>query len=302
MTIAFPEAGPVRLRTHLAEYPVSHALRAGEVKSDFVTLDFCGPKQAYEGFKPMVREGAYDASELAIVTFLQAKAFGKPLVALPAFVLGRFQHGLIGYNASRGEIAPKDLEGRRVGVRSYTQTTGVWLRGILRHEYGVDLDRVKFVTFEDPHVTEYRDPPGVERAKGDKKLDQMLLDGDLDAAIMGDLPKDPRIRPLIPDPDAAARAWHAKYGAVQINHIFVVNEALSRTRPDVVKEIFRLLLASKRAAPPPAGGVDSLPFGIAAMRKPLELIIQYALEQKIIPRPLTVDELFDDTTRKLSPS
>ena len=185
-------------------------------------------------------------------------------------------------------------------MRAYTQTTGVWLRGILKHEYGVDLERVKFVTMEDPHVTEYRDPPFVERASGTKKLDQMLLDGDVDAAIMGDLPKDPRIRPLIPDPDAAARAWHAKHGAVQINHIFVVNEELSKTRPDVVQEIFRLLLASKRAGPAP-GGADSLPFGLAAMRKPLELITQYALEQKIIPRPVTVDELFDDTTRALAP-
>jgi 4,5-dihydroxyphthalate decarboxylase len=299
MTSAFPTAGPVTLRAHLAEYPVSHALRAGEVRSDLVKLDFCGPKQAYEGFKPMVREGAYDASELAIVTFLQAKAYGKPLVALPAFVLGRFQHGLIGYNASKGELGPKDVEGRRVGVRSYTQTTGVWLRGILAHEYGVDLDRVHFVTFEDPHLTEYRDPPGVERASGAKKLDQMLLDGDVDAAIMGDLPKDPRIRPLIPDPEAAARAWHAKYGAVQVNHIFVVNEALSKTRPDVVKEIFRLLLASKKAAPQPPGTIDSLPFGVASLRKPLELITQYAFEQKIIPRRLEVDELFDDTTREL---
>ena len=297
MTIAFPEAGPITLRTHLAEYPVSHAVRAGEVRSDLVKLDFVGPKQAYEGFKPMVREGAYDASELALVTFLQAKAYGKPLVALPAIVLGRFQHGLIGYNAGKGELAPKDIEGRRVGVRSYTQTTGVWLRGILAHEYGVDLGRVKFVTMEDPHVTEYRDPAFVERASGAKKLDQMLLDGDVDAAIMGDLPKDPRIRPLIPDPEAAARAWHAKHGAVQINHIFVVNEDLSKTRPDVVKEIFRLLQASKKAAP--AGGVDSLPFGVAAMRKPLELIIQYALEQKIIPRHIEVDALFDDTTRAL---
>ena len=164
MTIAFPKAGPITLKTHLAEYPVTHALRAGEIKSDLVTLDFVGPKQAYEGFKPMVRESAYDASELAIVTFLQAKAFGKPFVALPAFVLGRFQHNLIGYNAGKGELAPKDLEGKRVGVRAYTQTTGVWLRGILQHEYGVDLGKVKFVTFEDPHVTEYNDPPGVERA------------------------------------------------------------------------------------------------------------------------------------------
>jgi 4,5-dihydroxyphthalate decarboxylase len=299
MTIAFPQAGPIALKTHLAEYPVTRALRAGEVRSDLVKLDFIGPKQAYEGFKPMVRENAYDASELALVTFLQAKAYGKPLVALPAIVLGRFQHGLIGYNAARGELRPKDIQGRRVGVRSYTQTTGVWLRGILKHEYGVDLDKVKFVTMEDPHVTEYRDPPFVERASGAKKLDQMLLDGDVDAAIMGDLPKDPNIRPLIPDPDAAARAWHAKHGAVQINHIFVVNEQLSKTRPDVVQEIFRLLLASKRAGS--AGGVDSLPFGVEAMRKPLELIAQYALEQKIIPRAVTVDELFDDTTRALRP-
>ena len=299
MTIAFPEAGPVTLRTHLAEYPVSHAVRAGEVRSDLVRLDYVGPKQAYEGFKPLVREGAYDASELALVTFLQAKAYGKRLVALPAIVLGRFQHGLIGYNAGKGELAPKDIEGRRVGVRSYTQTTGVWLRGILAHEYGVDLGRVKFVTMEDPHVTEYRDPPFVERASGAKKLGQMLLDGDVEAAIMGELPKDPHIRPLIPDPEAAARAWHAKHGAVQINHIFVVNADLSKTRPDVVKEIFRLLLASKKAAPPPAGGIDSLPFGVAAMRKPLELIAQYAFEQKIIPRHIAVDELFDDTTRTL---
>src|SRR5262249_15829749 len=129
MTVAFPAAGPVTLRAHLAEYPVTHALRAGEISSDLVKLDFVGPKHACEGFKPMVREGAFDASELAIVTFLQAKAYGKPLVALPAFVLGRFQHNLIGYNASKGALGPKDLEGRRVGVRSYTQTTGVWLRG-----------------------------------------------------------------------------------------------------------------------------------------------------------------------------
>jgi 4,5-dihydroxyphthalate decarboxylase len=299
MTIAFPKAGPITLKTHLAEYPISHALRAGEVSSNIVKMEFVGPKQAYEGFKPMVRENAYDASELALVTFLQAKAYGKPFVALPAIVLGRFQHGLIGYNSDKGTLSPKDLEGRRVGVRSYTQTTGVWLRGILKHEYGVDLAKVKFVTMEDPHVTEYRDPPFVERASDEKKLDQMLLDGDVDAAIMGDLPKDPRIRPLIPDPDAAAKAWHAKHGAVQINHIFVVSQELSKTRPDVVQEIFRLLLASKMGSP--AAGNPSLPFGVEAMRKPLEMIAQYALEQKIIPRAVTVDELFDDTTRRLAP-
>jgi 4,5-dihydroxyphthalate decarboxylase len=299
MTVAFPNAGPVKLKTNLADYPVTRALRSGAIKSDLVSFDFAGPKLAYEGFKPMVREAAFDAGELAIVTFLQAKAYGKPLVLLPAVVMGRFQHQCIGYNTRNGTLKPDAIAGRRFGVRSYTQTTGVWLRGVLQHEHGIDPAKVRWTSFEDSHLAEYRDPPHVERASGAKKIDQMLLDGDLDGAILGALPDDPRVKPLFPDPQAAARQWAKKHGTVPINHLFAVNAALSKTRPDVVTEIYRVLKASKANAPADPSGIDFHPFGVTALRKPLELVMQYALEQKIIPRRFAVDELFDETTGTL---
>jgi 4,5-dihydroxyphthalate decarboxylase len=292
----FPATGKVRLRTNLADYPVVRALKAGEVRSDLVDLDFCGPTPANRGFKPMVREGAFDAGELAIGTFLQAKVFGKPLVMLPAAVMARFQHHTIVYNSAKGRLEPKDLEGRRIAVRSYTQTTGIWVRGILVHEHGVDLSRLTWVCPDDAHLAEYRDPANVERpGPGAKPLDRMLIDGDVDAAIPAtDLTKDhPHIRHLFADPNAEARAWAAKYGTVPVNHYFVVSSALAEARPDVVAEIYRLLQESKRLAPPPADGIDFHPMGVEANRKPLELMVQYSVEQQIIPRAFTVDELFE---------
>jgi 4,5-dihydroxyphthalate decarboxylase len=295
----YPAAGPVTLRTNLADYPGTRALKSGEVRSDLVHFDFAGPKAAHEAFKPMVREGAFDAGELAIVTYLQTKAFGKPWVLLPAVVMGRFQHQCLLVNAARGVRVPKDLEGRRAGIRSYSQTTGVWLRGILQHDYGVDLTRVRWVVNDDAHVAEYRDPPEIERLPpGAKKVDQMLLDGELDAAILGaDLPGEPRVRHLIENPHAAALAWAKKHGTVPVNHLFAVREELSRGRPDIVREIYRMLKQSKEAAGPPKDGPDFLLFGIEALRKLLELVVQYAHEQKLVPRRFTVDELFEETTR-----
>jgi len=303
MTIAFPDAGPITLTTNLQDYPQTRALKSGEVKSDLVRFDFTGPKSAFEGFKPMVREGKFDAGELAIITFLQAKVYGKPFVLLPAVMMGRFQHQCMLINAKLGDLKPKDIEGKRVGIRSYTQTTGAWVRGILQHEYDVDLSRVTWVCHEDPHLAEYHEPPGmgIERLPpGSPKVDALLLDGKLDGAILGnDLPNEPRVRPLIENPRVAAAEWCKKYDATPVNHLFVVNTALSQRRPDVVREIFRMLLESRKAAPPGKEGIDFLPFGVEPMRKSLELIIQYAVEQKLIPRSFVVDELFDDTTRVL---
>src|SRR5215468_5795936 len=117
--MGYPSVGPITLRTNLADYPVTAALKEGRTSSPLVKFDFCGPKTAHDGFKPMVRENAYDAGELAIVTFLQAKAFGKPYVLLPAPISGRFQHHCIGYNIEHGELRPKDIENHKVGVRTY---------------------------------------------------------------------------------------------------------------------------------------------------------------------------------------
>jgi len=288
------------VKTLLGDYPITLPLKKGEVRSPSVSFDFADVKTPSTAFKRVVRNLEFDCAELAIVTFLMAKAHGKPLVLLPAVVVARFQHPHIVYNAERGPLSPADLAGRRVGMRSYTVTTTTWLRGILANDYGVDLDRVKWVTFEEPHVAEFRDPPSVERAPEGKELMAMLLAGEIDAAILPAVPDDPRLKPLIPDPKAAAEAWRRKYGALQINHMMVVKDSLSKSDPQAVREIYRLLAESKKAAKlPKPGELDTTPFGLEVNRHNLEVVIDTVYRQRMIPRRFAVEELFDDLTRTL---
>lgn len=294
-----PATGPVKLRTNLADYPVTLALKEGRVSSSLVDLEFCGPKAAHDGFKDMLRRNAYDAGELAIVTYLQAKIYGKPWVLLPTPIHGRFQHHCIGYNVEHGPLRPRDIEGRKVGVRTYAQTTGLWVRGILQHECGVDLDKVTWLTIDEAHLAEYHDPPNCQQLPKGSRIDQMMLSGELAAAILGvDMPKDPRVRTLIADPHAAAQEWYRREGVIPINHLFVVHQDVSKHRPDVVREIYRLLAESRAQAP--ATAVSGLPpLGFEANRKGIGMAIDWAFEQKIIPRRLSVEELFDDVTASL---
>jgi 4,5-dihydroxyphthalate decarboxylase len=221
-------------------------------------------------------------------------------VLLPAVLVSRGQHHTIAYNPERGPLKPSELNGKRVGVRAYTVTTGTWVRGILASDYGVDIDKVEWITFEDPHVAEYCDPDIVKRAPESKELAQMLLDGDVAAGIVGDKLPDPKLKHLIPDADAVAQKWAERHHGVPINHMVVVRQELSRSRPDVVKDIFRALHESKRAAGLPDGGeLDPYRFGVEACRPILEIIIDFCHQQKLIPRRMSVDELFDDTTRVL---
>lgn len=289
------------LKVNLGPNPANAAINDGRVRSDCVELDCCGPKVAHQGFKPMLREQAYQAGELAINTLLQAKAYGKPWVVLPVPLIGNFQHHCIGYNAAFGKLSPADLVGRRVGVRMYTQTTGLWVRGILQHEYGVDLDKVTWMTLEDSHLAEYQDPPNCERLPNGSKIADMLLAGELDAAILSrkDWPADPNVQRLIPNADAAAKAWYEREGVVPINHMFVVHEEVSRRHPEAVRELYRMF-EEARALAPAAVQAALPPLGMEANRKGLELAIQWSYEQKIIPRRLSVDELFDDVTRALN--
>jgi 4,5-dihydroxyphthalate decarboxylase len=294
-----PATGPVKLRTNLSDYPVTLGMKDCRVRSSLVSLDFCGPKTAHDGFKDMVQRNLYDAGELAIVTYLQAKAFDKPYVILPAPISGRPQHHCIGFNIEHGDLKPKDIEGRKVGVRTYAQTTGLWVRGILQHEYGVDLDKVHWLTVGDGHLAEYQDPPNCTRLPKGSKIDQMMLDGEVAAAILGvDMPKDPRVRTLVPDPHAAAKAWIKREGVIPINHMFAIHKDLSENRPDVVRVIFRMIVESRALAPPEVAAALP-PLGLEANRKGLEMAIDWSYEQKIIPRRMRVDELFDDTTAHL---
>ena len=282
-------------------YPHTQALKSGQIKSDRVNLRLTEVNPVYKAFLMMAREQKFDVSEMAVVTYLQAKAYAKPITLMPATMMGRFQHGTMLYNAERGTLTPQNLPGRRVGVRSFAQTTGCWIRGILWKDYGLDLATVKWVTFEDAHLAEFRDPPGVERAAAGKEMTKMLLDGELDAAIFGgNMPNDPRLKSVIADPDTAAKEWYATHRTVPVNHMVVVKTRLSQSDPGAVREIFRMLAESKKAAGlPKAGAIDTIPFGFAAVKPALELMSSYALEMKIIPRRYSVEELFDETTRAL---
>ncbi|KEQ03710.1 ABC transporter substrate-binding protein [Pseudorhizobium pelagicum] len=286
------------IHTLLAEYGVTRALRNGEVNSTLLRLNYADYDPSNLGFKAFVSEAAFQAGELAIVTFLMAKARGAPLVLMPAPISGRFQHHCIAYNAENRHLSPKDLEGKRVGVRAYTQTTGVWVRGILQNEYGVDLDKITWVCFEDAHVENYAEPSNVTRGQKGQKLVDMLLDGSLDAAMLGsNMPDDPRLKTVIPDPNEAAKAWYDRTGVIPLNHVFVVREDLSRERPDLVRELYRMLKESKAKAG--LKGLDTRPYGVEANRKTLQTIIRYSRQQGLINRLLEVDELFDDVTRAL---
>ena len=234
----------MRLRTLLGDHPCTAALKNGSIKSDVVTFDFAEVSPTHKGFKPMVREQAFDVSEMAIVTYLMAKSFGKPMVLLPSVVMARSQHAYALYSAKLGALTPADLNGKRVGIRSFTTTTGAWLRGILANDYDVDLNSIRWVTFEDAHVAEFRDT--TVRASSDKQIVQMLIDGELDA-VLGEKSDHPDLKPLFPSVIAEEKSWFAKHNVMPINHMVVVSKDLSQKHPEAVREVFRLLQDSAAA-------------------------------------------------------
>ena len=282
-----------KLRTLLGDHNVTRAMKSGEIRSAGLIFDFADVKVPNTAFKRVVRDLEFDVAELAIVTFLVARAHGKPLSLVPAVVTARFQHPFLICDAERGPLAPGDLPGRRVGLRSYSVTTAAWVRSVLADDYGVGLERVNWVTFEEPHVAEYRDPPNVERAPPGKDMISMLREGTLDAAIVGEQPSDSRWVPVIPDPAAAAQAWHQRTGALQVNHMLVVREALAKDRSHPVDEILRLFSESKRAAGLPApDALDMNPVGLETNHRNLEVAIDCVYRQGMIPKRFEVEELF----------
>ena len=274
----------MRLKTLLGDYAVTNALKSGQVGSSLVQFDYADVTPPHAGFKRVVRDLEFDVAEIAIVTFLMAKAYGKPYVLLPAVMFGRFQHP---YLVSIQDLSPKQLEGKRVAIRSSSVTTVAWLRGILADDYGVDLAKIRWVTFEDAHVAEFRDPPNTERAPAGKTALGMLLDGEVDAAVLSDpVPRDSRLRPVIPDPPAAIADWRQRKAPLQINHMVAVKTTLAR---EIRDEVYRLLLESKKLGAPDDPGC---PFGIEENRSNLEVAVDYVHRQGLIPKRYAVDELF----------
>ena len=297
--MTLPASAPVTLQSLLGNHAGTEALKTGRVSSPLVTFDYEDVKVVNTRFKAMMRDLKYDVGEIAVATYLQGYEYRKPYMLLPATIVGRNQHHTIFYNAERGSLAPSELSGKRVGVRAYTQTTGAWVRGVLAEDHGVDLQSVTWVTFEEPHLAEYRDPANVERAAEGKTVKQMLLDGEIDAAILGDVAEEGPLKHLIQDHGAAGRAWARTHGGVPINHVAVIRQSIADSRPDVVREVYRVLKESRAAAALPADLDDPLRFGVGATRQSLEQMVAYAFQQGLISRRPTADELFGGATRIL---
>ncbi|HWV55147.1 ABC transporter substrate-binding protein, partial [Pseudorhodoplanes sp.] len=222
------------LSVAIGDYPHTRLLKERLASSpDFNFVDVSPITKA---FAQMVRQGTYDISEMALVTFLQAKAFGKPLVLIPAAVAARSQEiSLIKLAKNDAIRGPADLRGKRIGVRAYSQTTGAWLRGILAENFGIAPETVHWTTFEDPHVAEYSDPPFATRAKPGSVLLDMLRAGELDAVIVGnDKPTDSDLADVYPDAGGAGREFARKHGFVPVNHVIVAKQSVVDQHRDVL--------------------------------------------------------------------
>jgi 4,5-dihydroxyphthalate decarboxylase len=298
----------------------NQALKYGTVKPRTCSFEFVEVDPLIDAFRRMVRGLEFDVSEMSLTTYVTARAYGKRFIALPIFLVRAFHHGAIVYNTLSGIKEPKDLEGRKVGVnRGYTVTTGVWARGVLQHQYGVDLDSITWVLSGDEHVAEYRPPPNVVPIEKGKKMADLVASGELPAAIGLEI-ESPDVKPLIPNAAEAGLAALRNQGHYPINHLIVVKEELLDAHPDLGPDIFNAFAEAKRhyvrrlesgqiekptriddlhRRVMETTGRDPLPYGIAPNRQPLEELIQYAFEQRIIPRRVPLEELFPSNTHGL---
>jgi 4,5-dihydroxyphthalate decarboxylase len=248
-------------------------------------------KPVHKASKGFVNDQAVDLAELAVVTLLQAVAYGKPVVLLPVTALGRFQHQTL---VTMDRLAVGDIEGRRAGVRSWSQTTGVWMRGFLTEQYGVDLRKIVWVTYEGAHVAEARDPDFVTRAPQGARLQADFLEGRLDFGIMGnELPGDDRIRTAIADAPDVAAEWSRANGFAPVNHVLGVTEQAAREHSAVVCAAYDAMRKVVESLPRGPEPVDLNPVGFAGLRRPVSRAAAYALEQGVLPRPVEFDELVE---------
>jgi 4,5-dihydroxyphthalate decarboxylase len=311
-------AGP-KLKTVIRTQGNNQALKDGSVAPKTFAFDFEEVPVLIDAFRRMVRGLEFDISEMAITTYICAKAHRKRLTAVPIFLVRAFHHGAIVYNTKAGVCAPKDLEGKRVGVnRGYTVTTGLWARSILQQEHGVDLSRITWVLSGDEHVAEYRPPANVVPIEKGKNMADMVASGELAAAI-GIEVDSPDVKALIPHALEAGLAALRSRGHYPINHTVVVKDDVLNDHPDLAPDVFNAFAQAKRlyierlkagkiAKPTPVDEVhrrvmeitgDPLPYGIEPNRRVLEDLIASSLAQGIITRPVTVDELFPRSTHRL---
>jgi hypothetical protein len=310
----------MKLKTALVTRGHTQALKDGSIRPRTFEFEFEEVPAIIQAFRRMVRGLDFDISEMAITTYICARAYGKKFTALPIFPMRAFHHGAVVHNITTGIHDPKDLEGRKVGVnRGYTVTTGVWARAILQHHYGVDLNRITWVLSGDEHVAEWQPPRNVVPIEPGRKMEDLVVSGEIPAAI-GVQVESPDVARLIPNATEAALEALRKHAFYPINHTVVVKDELLAAHPTLAADLFHAFAEAKRpyvrrladgGIPQPSKDDevfrrvmditgDPLPYGIAPNRRMLEAIVQYATEQRIIPRAVAVEELFPRSTHALT--
>jgi 4,5-dihydroxyphthalate decarboxylase len=296
----------------VATYGVTAPLKSGAVDIGRRQLRQIAIESITAAMRRMVRDLEFDICEMAVTTYLCARAHGKPITAIPVFVTRNFHHWAA-FTTDRAEITtPKDLEGRRVAVnRGYTVTTGVWVRGILQTQYGVDLGRITWVPTDDEHVAEFQYPGNVDVSCRGRSAGDLLLSGDCVAAIGDVRAQSPLIRPLIPNARAAGFEYFRTTGIYPINHTITIRNAVLAEQPGMARELFEAFMRAKiayyaglRDAAVPSSadagpaeilhvlGIEPFPYGLDANRKALNAITAFAIDQQILQHPWTLTDLF----------
>lgn len=307
----------LELRTAVGNYGHTKPLKDGTIASTMFTLEHIEVTPVVSIFRRMVRGLEFDVAEMALSTYMCARAHGKPFTGIPVFLTRAFYHGGLAVNTRSGITSPKELEGRRVGLRSYTLTPGVWTRGILQTEYGVDLEAVTWVLSGDEHVAEFVPPPNV-LSSPNNNLGEMLLSGEIDAAIGAGPVDSPDVQPLFAEPDDADAAWHRKTGIYPISHMVVVKDAQLEENPGLEGELFEVFKTAKAhyferlhsdddLSPADRGllkmaevvGGDPIPYGFDSSLKTLDTFIRFNVEQGVIPEKISPEELFPASTLAL---
>lgn len=279
----------------LGDRPAERLLKENKITCPRVKLNYADYPVISRAFAPMVRTLAFDISELALVTFLQALEAGKPLRLIPIVISSGMHHGSIYYDPEKGAVKPGDLKGKRVGMRAYTQTTGMWARGVLSEQYGLPLDEVTWVTREEAHVAEYTPPANVEMQEGDNEFD-MLRRGDTCAVFATAAHvKGKGLAPLIADAEAAAAEWYAKHKVVMLNHMMVVTEDFQEKYPFAVQDVYDMLCkATDEITSQNPGKFPMSSYGADRIwdEGAIQLAMEYGIQQKLLSRVFTKEEIF----------
>jgi 4,5-dihydroxyphthalate decarboxylase len=319
----------VPLKIAIATSGHTVALKDGTVPIEGVEADFVEVVPIIAAFRRMVRDVEFDVCEMAPTTYLIARARGAPYIALPIFVMRRFHHGGFVVRPDAGIKVPKDLEGKKAGVRAYSVTTGVWTRGIFTNEYGLDADKVTWVVDDEEHVTTMKLPDNVIHAPPGQSLASMMAAGALQAGFTGPAGIGRAGAPtanweaggqtpaqnypeLIPDVANVEADWFRRTGIYPIHGTIVVKTDVLAKNSQVGRALFDAFTKAKapyldrlkrgdgttpediryRSFLPLMG--DPLPYGIKANRASIDALMTYALQQKLIPERMPLEQVFFD--------